>query len=81
MYATAQGVPLDYTEAHKWFILAEGNGDAASRENLKHSVTLMTASQITEAQRRAKEWTRIHANKPAQKRAANSQKPLGVTSK
>ena len=58
MYATAQVVPEDYIEAHKWFLLAEQGGDEAAKMNRQHSATLMTPVQIREAQRRATAWRR-----------------------
>ena len=55
LYSTGQGVALDYIEAHKWFNLAALRGN---REALQHRVELareMSADQIAEAQRAARE--------------------------
>jgi TPR repeat protein len=63
MYRDSQGVPKDYVQAHMWMNLAAAGGhegeyciDAASREREKLA-SVMAPSQITEAQRRAREWT------------------------
>ena len=60
MYGTGEGVPQDYVEAHKWFNLATAQ---SSGEELDMSVRgrdavaeRMTAEQIADAQRRAREW-------------------------
>jgi TPR repeat protein len=60
MYATGKGVPQDYVEAHMWINLAASGagGDyqkqfAEWREKVAKD---MTPQQITEAQRRAREW-------------------------
>ncbi len=58
-YATGEGVPQDYVQAHKWYNLAAarttekvGNYRSA-RDDLAER---MTASQLSEAQRLAREW-------------------------
>ena len=60
MYATGQGVPQDYVQAHKWINLAasrtttEKAGDhRLARDEMAEK---MTASQVAEAQRLAREW-------------------------
>jgi len=60
MYANGQGVTQDYAEAHMWFNLAasRASGDdqkkfADAREGVARE---MTAEQIADAQRRAREW-------------------------
>lgn len=60
MYAEGQGVPQDYVQAHMWVNLAASGatGDdqrkfAAGRDLLAGK---MTAEQIAEAQRLAREW-------------------------
>lgn len=56
-YSTgSHGMPIDLIEAHKWFNLAaaKGHGEAAmSRADIADE---MTAREIAEAQRRAREW-------------------------
>ncbi|NBC37669.1 hypothetical protein GTZ99_14025 [Novosphingobium sp. FSY-8] len=65
MYSTgSHGVECDLIEAHKWFNLAAvlGHEEAAV---CRHEISdEMTAREIAEAQRRAREWlnvTRRHA--------------------
>jgi TPR repeat protein len=60
MYIFGTGVPKDYVEAHMWLGLAasRARGDdqkkfADARESLAR---LMTAAQIAEAQRLARDW-------------------------
>ncbi len=65
MYATGvvglgEGVPQDYVEAHMWYDLAAAQSSGEDRDalvNARDSVAeRMTAEQIAEAQRRAREW-------------------------
>ena len=59
MYAEGQGVSQDYVQAHKWINLAASRTKENAvyfrfaREELAEK---MTASQVTEAQRLAREW-------------------------
>jgi hypothetical protein len=55
MYSKGQGVIEDYVEAYKWILLAEMNGEDVvnSKSWLKYR---MTASQIDEAQKLAREF-------------------------
>ncbi len=65
MYAYGRGVPQEYVLAHMWFNLGSAASPAGelrdkavlAREQLSK---LMTAAQISEAQRAAREWTREH---------------------
>ena len=61
MYAHVQGVPQDYVEAHMWLNLAASR--ASFDELQKQAISrrdqvakMMSAQQISEAQRRAQEW-------------------------
>lgn len=61
MYDKGQGVPQDYVQAHMWFNLAASrHKNSDNRENSakgRDSVAgLMTAAQIAEAQKLAREW-------------------------
>jgi TPR repeat protein len=63
MYGTGQGVPQDYVMAHMWYNLAASRLsplEKEARENaLKNkdiAASVMTAEQIAEAQRLAREW-------------------------
>jgi TPR repeat protein len=65
-YSTgSHGVDCDLIEAHKWFNLAavSGHEDAAM---CRHDVAEeMTAREIAEAQRRAREWLRAETRRAA----------------
>ena len=54
MYRTGQGVLQDYTTAHMWFNIAAANGADVAAENRDVVANLMTAADISEAQRRAR---------------------------
>ncbi len=56
MYGKGQGVPRDYVQAHIWFNLAAAQGDDMARKNSDIVAKRMTAEQIAEAQRLAREW-------------------------
>ena len=61
MYENGQGVPQDYVLAHVWFNLsASRQTDPENRERTAKArdrvAAKMTPAQITEAQRRAREW-------------------------
>ncbi len=54
-----KGVPQDYVQAHKWINLAASRTtlDAGDYRSTRDKVAeLMTASQVAEAQRLAREW-------------------------
>ena len=65
-YSTgSHGVDCDLVEAHKWFNLAavSGHGEAAMcRADISEE---MTAREIAEAQRRAREWLSASARRAA----------------
>ena len=59
MYATGKGVAQDYVQAHKWINLAASRttGEAQDRRSGRGELAKkMTASQVAEAQRLAREW-------------------------
>ena len=56
MYAEGRGVAQDYVQAHMWFYLAAAQGDAKALKNRDSIAAKMTAAQIAEAQRLAREW-------------------------
>jgi len=61
MYDSGQGVPQNYVLAHVWFNLsASRQTDPENRERTAKArdrvAAKMTPAQITEAQRRAREW-------------------------
>lgn len=55
-YSTGQGVRVDLIAAHKWFNLAAQKGFNAAKSWRAQLAREMSASQIAEAQRLAREW-------------------------
>ena len=60
-YRDGRGVPQDYVGAHMWFNLAAAQSSDENRDRRVEArndvAERMTAKQIAEAQRRAREWT------------------------
>lgn len=56
IYSTGKGVPVDYVLAHKWFNLAAMRGNHAARDYRRELALDMSADQIAEAQRLARQW-------------------------
>ena len=60
MYNNGEGVPQDYVRAHKWFNLGAARTTPENAENFRSArekvAEKMTASQVAEAQRLAREW-------------------------
>ena len=61
LYASGQGVPQDYGQAHMWYNLAVANAvDAQTRASAikgrEEIAAKMTPAQIAEAQKMAREW-------------------------
>jgi TPR repeat protein len=63
-YAKGEGVTQDYVQAHKWVNLAAVGGDAEAAKSRDVFAKLMTAEQVAEAQRLAREWTQKHRAPP-----------------
>jgi TPR repeat protein len=59
-YCTGRDVTVDRIVAHKWFNLAALRGDVRAREWRAELAQEMSAAEIAEAQRQAREWTRTH---------------------
>jgi TPR repeat protein len=55
MYMAGQGVLQDYTRAHMWFNIAAVSGDKDSVKGRDLAASKMTAQQIEQAQRMARE--------------------------
>jgi TPR repeat protein len=55
-YSTGQGVHVDYIAAHKWFNLAAMKGVDEARTWRAQLSREMSAVQIAEAQRQARQW-------------------------
>ena len=65
-YSTgSHGVACDLIEAHKWFNLAAVNGHAEAAMCRADISEEMTAREIAEAQRRAREWIAASRRKAA----------------
>ena len=64
MYGTGEGVPQDNVEAHMWLNLAASRSSGADRERSVGArdrvAELMTPADLSEAQRRAREWHAAH---------------------
>ena len=59
MYEDGKGVPRDYVQAHMWYNLAASQTDDQVYAEFRDAIAEhMTREQITEAQRRAREWMR-----------------------
>ncbi len=56
MYANGQGAPQDLVQAHMWFDLAAARGNLLAENERDQMEKAMTPSEITEAQRLAREW-------------------------
>jgi TPR repeat protein len=54
--AFGEGGPLDLVQAHMWYSLAAGNGNAHAPGYRDDLARQMTAAQIAEAQKLAREW-------------------------
>ena len=57
MYDNGDGVPQNYVQAHMWYDIA---GVAAAVRNRDFVAQEMTPTQITDAQRLAREWQGKH---------------------
>jgi len=65
-YSTgSHGVPCDMVEAHKWFNLAAVGGHEHAKLCRADVSDEMTAREIAEAQRRAREWIAMTSRKAA----------------
>lgn len=60
LYDDGQGVPQDYVEAHKWLNLAAARASGADQKQFADGrddvAKRMTPDQLSEAQKRAREW-------------------------
>jgi len=60
LYATGLNVEVDLVTAHKWFNLAAARGNSSAVTYRVELAGEMTADQISEAQRQAREWLQAH---------------------
>ncbi|MDX2277567.1 MAG: hypothetical protein NW206_19125 [Hyphomonadaceae bacterium] len=56
IYATGQGGATDLVQAHMWFNLAASRGLEAAKDSRRELACVMSAAEIAEAQKRAREW-------------------------
>ena len=61
-HATGVGAEIDYVEAHKWFNIAAMRGDVEAKLRRQELTAMMTQSQVSAAQRAAREWLQRTAN-------------------
>ncbi len=60
MYCIGRDVAQDYVSAHKWFNIAALRGNTAAKDYRCEISREMTAMQIAEAQRQARDWIKSH---------------------
>jgi len=63
----AHGMAVDLVEAHKWFNLAAVGGQESAANCRAEISEDMTAREISEAQRRAREWLRASADRASRR--------------
>ncbi|HVV28997.1 MAG TPA: hypothetical protein VHC40_13625 [Rhizomicrobium sp.] len=61
-YSTGQGVGVDLVVAHKWFNLAAVRGIEAAKSWRNQLAGEMSAGQVAQAQRLAREWLRLFSS-------------------
>lgn len=61
----SHGAPVDLVEAHKWFNLAAVGGYDGAAQCRSDVADEMTAREIAEAQRRAREWLSAEGRRAA----------------
>jgi uncharacterized protein len=61
-HSTGIGAEVDYVEAHKWFNIAALRGDSEAKQRRQELTAMMTQSQVSAAQRAAREWLLRAAN-------------------
>jgi TPR repeat protein len=60
LYATGRDVAADLVVAHKWFNLAAARGNPSALERRIELAREMSAEQVAEAQKLAREWLQTH---------------------
>lgn len=64
MYSGGMGVLQDFGQAHMWLNIASSQGHRKARRQLDKLTHHMTADQIAEAQKRARQWVSQQAKNP-----------------
>jgi hypothetical protein len=59
-YSVGRGVAADRVAAHKWFNLAAARGNREAMRYRQEIAGEMSAAEVAEAQRQAREWIRSH---------------------
>ena len=62
-YGLGQGVPRNPVLAHMWFAIAAAQGKKMAARNRDRTAKRMTPAQISEAEKKAREWLRKHKKK------------------
>jgi TPR repeat protein len=70
MYSSGRSVPIDYVSAHKWFNLAAMGGHKDAIRLRREIAAEMTETEISAAQRAARDWMRSRNVAPAVRTAA-----------
>ena len=60
VYATGRDVAADLVVAHKWFNLAAARGNSSALARRIELAQEMSAEQVAEAQKLAREWLQTH---------------------
>lgn len=60
MYSIGRAVEPDLVSAHKWFNIAAAKGHAGAAGYRQEIAAEMSAAQVAEAQRAAREWLNLH---------------------
>jgi TPR repeat protein len=72
LYRSGLGVPHDLVQAHMWFNLAATRGDQQAARNREAVAGDMTAQQIAEAQKLARDWRPIDGHAAAKSEPVDS---------
>ncbi len=59
-FSAGKDVDPNLVEAHKWFNIAAMRGNAQARQYRMELAEEMTAEEIAEAQRQARDWLQAH---------------------
>jgi TPR repeat protein len=60
MYSIGRTVEPDLVSAHKWFNIAAAKGHAVAASYRQEIAAEMSAAQVADAQRAAREWLNLH---------------------
>ena len=60
MYSTGRECEYDLVAAHCWFNIAASRGDREAAARRSELAALMSADEVSSAQRAAREWIKLH---------------------